>query len=313
MKTKIFTMFALFASLALAACNPANQDSKADQKSETPSAETSSKHTHKYGEWEVVTAATCEAPGSEKRVCECGEEQTREIKATGHTWDAGVVTKEATCSVPGEKTFTCTKCNATKKEEILADHDFSVSVAHDKGEGEVTETIDKCSRDDTIQIKWDAQDAAKEASSGFTSAGKFTSKGDYAKYTFYSPYALKARLYCRIANRSASSDNPYDRASQGGHQSIWFDYYNGPDWKYGVKVNDVDVDQNAQDAVNVDGEQIAMKELMYQDFLAEGADELVAPWFEFDVVEGQNTIRIERTQGYSVSVKDFRVIGNKVA
>ena len=35
-----------------------------------------------------------------------------------HTWDAGVVTKGATCTEPGEKTFTCDVCKATKTEPI---------------------------------------------------------------------------------------------------------------------------------------------------------------------------------------------------
>lgn len=37
-----------------------------------------------------------------------------------HTWNAGVVTKEATCTEPGEKTFTCDVCHATKTEPINA-------------------------------------------------------------------------------------------------------------------------------------------------------------------------------------------------
>ena len=43
------------------------------------------------------------------------------VKPAGqHTWNDGVVTKEATCTVPGEKTFTCDVCHATKTETIKA-------------------------------------------------------------------------------------------------------------------------------------------------------------------------------------------------
>lgn len=35
-----------------------------------------------------------------------------------HTWDAGKITKEATEQENGIKTFTCTKCNKTKTEEV---------------------------------------------------------------------------------------------------------------------------------------------------------------------------------------------------
>ena len=54
-------------------------------------------------------------------VCDrCGAKMACE-----HTYDAGVVTKEATCTEKGVKTFTCTKCKATKTEEIaVLGHDY---------------------------------------------------------------------------------------------------------------------------------------------------------------------------------------------
>lgn len=59
-------------------------------------------------------------------VCDrCGAKMACE-----HTYDAGVVTKEATCTEKGVKTFTCTKCKATKTEEIpVKEHDFSAGVS----------------------------------------------------------------------------------------------------------------------------------------------------------------------------------------
>ena len=43
-----------------------------------------------------------------------------------HIWDDGVVTKEPTCTEKGEKTYTCTVCDKTKKEEVAASgHTFS--------------------------------------------------------------------------------------------------------------------------------------------------------------------------------------------
>jgi len=39
-------------------------------------------------------------------------------QACTHTWDEGVVTKEATVTEKGEKTYTCSVCKTTKKEEI---------------------------------------------------------------------------------------------------------------------------------------------------------------------------------------------------
>ena len=40
------------------------------------------------------------------------------VAATGHSWDAGVVTKEATCTANGVKTFTCSECGQTKTETV---------------------------------------------------------------------------------------------------------------------------------------------------------------------------------------------------
>ena len=43
-----------------------------------------------------------------------------------HIWDDGVVTTKPTCTTAGEKTYTCTECNATKKETIpVKEHDWS--------------------------------------------------------------------------------------------------------------------------------------------------------------------------------------------
>ena len=59
---------------------------------------------HAYGEWTMVTAATCTTPGVEKRTCtECGHEETREIPTTGHNWVDN-----------GNGTHTCTNCGATE-------------------------------------------------------------------------------------------------------------------------------------------------------------------------------------------------------
>jgi len=73
--------------------------------------------------WEEVSykAPTCSASGSRSLKCECGAKSVKAIDPTGHTWDDGVVTKEATCSSAGVRIFTCTvPCGATKSESIEA-------------------------------------------------------------------------------------------------------------------------------------------------------------------------------------------------
>lgn len=165
-------------------------------------------------------------------------------------------------------------------------------------------------------ITWNAQDANKDASDGFDSNGKFKAAGDYVQYTFNATMKMKARLYVEMPPRNGSNDSAYNRHSteeKKGNQSIWYDYYNGPDWKYAVTVNSIEFDQNTMGTINVGTENVDFKELMYEDFLAEGATTLFAPWFEFDVLQGRNTIKIERSQGYSVSMKSFKVVGLRVS
>ena len=80
-------------------------------------------HTAGEAEKENEVAATCTAAGSyEEVVCctVCGEEISRKtvtVDALGHDYK-GVVTDEALCLVPGEMTYTCTRCDDSYKEEI---------------------------------------------------------------------------------------------------------------------------------------------------------------------------------------------------
>ena len=166
-----------------------------------------------------------------------------------------------------------------------------------------TATADPDGKGETIT--WNAQDANKEAD-GFNSSGKFSSSGSYVKFTFEASMAMRARLFVTVENRSS---NVWSRADQSGHQSIWYNWYDGDDWKYNVDVNGIRFDQSTMGTYEVNGEEIPMKELVYTDFLADGASTLEAPWFEFDVLEGRNTIRIERNLGYSVNMKSFKVVG----
>lgn len=77
------------------------------------------------GHTEVVdeaVAATCTAAGktegSHCSVCDTVIKAPEEIPALEHKWNDGEITKEPTYTEKGEKTFTCTVCQATKTEEI---------------------------------------------------------------------------------------------------------------------------------------------------------------------------------------------------
>ena len=76
---------------------------------------------HAWNSGKVTKAATCTANGVKTYTCtKCKATKTEAIKATGHSYDAGKVTKAPTATTAGVKTYTCTKCKATKTEAIKA-------------------------------------------------------------------------------------------------------------------------------------------------------------------------------------------------
>jgi DNA-directed RNA polymerase subunit RPC12/RpoP len=78
---------------------------------------------HAYGEWEKNDAS------QHKASCSCGH-----VIYEAHDWDEGMVTREATHTVYGEKTYTCAVCGQTKTDRIekTTEHTFSdVWVEHD--------------------------------------------------------------------------------------------------------------------------------------------------------------------------------------
>ncbi|WP_273446729.1 GDSL-type esterase/lipase family protein [Thermophilibacter provencensis] len=67
---------------------------------------------HSWGEWEVVTPATCTEPGVEGRTCaSCGATESREIAATGHDFVDGA------CAACGEKDPSFVIPDEPKKDE----------------------------------------------------------------------------------------------------------------------------------------------------------------------------------------------------
>ncbi|MCD8300882.1 MAG: BspA family leucine-rich repeat surface protein, partial [Clostridiales bacterium] len=82
-----------------------------------------------------VTAPTCTTAGYTTYICVndgCEESYVGDhVRATGHSWDEGVVTKEATDEENGVKTYTCENCGETYTEDIPA-------YGHEWDEGTVT-------------------------------------------------------------------------------------------------------------------------------------------------------------------------------
>lgn len=62
---------------------------------------------------------------SQSRIYVCRATKTIEVEHT-HTWDEGKITKEATCTKKGTKTFTCTVCGKTRNQEVsVVAHKFT--------------------------------------------------------------------------------------------------------------------------------------------------------------------------------------------
>lgn len=92
-----------------------------------------------------------------------------------HTWDAGVVTKEATCTEAGVKTFTCS-CGATYTEDIPAKgHNYNNGVCSNCG--------DKQPEVKATEKAWDALDAKLEGIKGNDGAVLVTAKREGTAYT----------------------------------------------------------------------------------------------------------------------------------
>ena len=73
---------------------------------------------------DAAVAATCETAGktegSHCSVCNTVIKAQTTTAALGHSWDSGKVTKAATCTTAGTKTYTCTRCKKTRTETIAA-------------------------------------------------------------------------------------------------------------------------------------------------------------------------------------------------
>ena len=79
---------------------------------------------HLHTELRNVKQATCGQEGytgdTYCKDCNTKLSSGKTIAKKAHTWDAGKITKKATCTVNGTKTYTCTSCKATKTSRIAA-------------------------------------------------------------------------------------------------------------------------------------------------------------------------------------------------
>lgn len=76
---------------------------------------------HSFGDWQVVSPATCTADGSRQRVCtRCGAVEVQTLPAAGHKFGEWTTTKEPTCTETGTEKRICTVCSKEETRAIAA-------------------------------------------------------------------------------------------------------------------------------------------------------------------------------------------------
>ena len=86
-------------------------------------------NTHSWDAGKVLKEPTCTAKGQKEQTCkECGTKRKVDIAATGHKWDKGKITKEpASYTEDGVKTYTCKVCGATKNTSYAKPYPVDVT------------------------------------------------------------------------------------------------------------------------------------------------------------------------------------------
>ena len=79
---------------------------------------------HIYGEWSIISEATCLQPAREQHTCrKCGHSEWRPTGGLGeHRWGEWTVLREPAPEEPGLRQHTCSVCNATEEEEFEDKH-----------------------------------------------------------------------------------------------------------------------------------------------------------------------------------------------
>ena len=75
---------------------------------------------HNWGDWQVMTDATCSTGGLQMRQCLDCKETEEQLIAAQHSWDDWYVAKQPTCKTDGQRIRRCLKCSAQESEAISA-------------------------------------------------------------------------------------------------------------------------------------------------------------------------------------------------
>jgi len=151
-------------------------------------------HEHSYNS--VVTPPTCTEQGYTTHTCECGESYVDTyVDALGHKSDKGTVTKKATYTATGVKTYKCTVCGKVLKTETLAKLPKKANTLVAKGKTATVKFANLKKKNQTVtqknafvvskaQGKVTYKKASGNAKITVSSAGKLTVKKGLKKGTY---------------------------------------------------------------------------------------------------------------------------------
>ncbi len=179
---------------------------------------------HTYGSWAKVDnnthARTCTA---------CPAQETAD-----HTWNAGAVTKPATCKEEGIKTFTCTTCHAVKTEKIekTEDHNFGAWTGVDNNSHGHTCAV--CGRKETKDHTWNNGAVTKPATCKDEGVKTFTCTACHAVKTekiekldthkFGSWTKVDANTHtrvCSVCDQKETGDHGYSSRWSSNSREHW--------------------------------------------------------------------------------------------
>ena len=208
------------------------------------------------------------------------------------------------------------------KEIVIPDlpeghiHDLE-DVAHEKGEGEVAETIKVCKDEPYYEIGFSAIDeAANLAISGDkkTRSVKLSKQNDsWVEYKIYSPVEMKGCFWIDI---TGNTSNYWDRETKEGQQALFYTYVDTTtgivDYKNQMDLNGEKVDFDGA-TYKVGDKDLPFKELVYSDFgtlsSADSASTISVPTPTVTLKAGVNTLKFTRLTGYAFNFHSFTFKG----
>ncbi|MBE6621368.1 MAG: hypothetical protein E7630_00280 [Ruminococcaceae bacterium] len=95
----------------------AESSGEEDDSETVESSATEEPHTHSYSS-KVTKKATCTDKGEKTYTCSCGDTYTEAVKAKGHSWGSWKLTTPPSHTAKGEQTRTCKNCSAAETKDV---------------------------------------------------------------------------------------------------------------------------------------------------------------------------------------------------